>query len=78
MGNPYNLDMGKLIVPYVYIDVELLKEVAANYDPVIRMIRTFDRIKMVRVTKEEMVEVFKLTEWSEDMVKIDEKELMVE
>lgn len=65
-------------MPNVYMDVDLLKALAANYDPVTRTVRDFDGVDMVKVTREEIAGIFKLVEWSEDMVPIDEKVLRVE
>lgn len=38
--NPWRLDMGKLIVPNMYLDIDLLKANVANYDPIVRVVRT--------------------------------------
>lgn len=78
IGNPWNCDLGKLIVPNVYIDVDLLKEIVANYDPVTRTIKTYDGKEMVKITKEELGLVFKLTRWSDKMHKINEETLKQE
>lgn len=61
VGNPLNCDLGKLTVPNVYMDVDLLKVVANNYDPVTRTIRNYDEKEMVKITKKEFSCVFKLT-----------------
>lgn len=78
VGNPWNLDMGKLIVENVYKGIDSLKVVATNYDLVTRIVMDFDGVNMVKVTREEIAHVFKLTEWSEDMVQIDQKVLIAE
>lgn len=78
VGNPWNCDLGNLIVPNVHMDVDLLKAMATNYDVVTRTIRTYDGKEMVRITKDEIAHVFKLTRWSDEMPKINEKTLTEE
>lgn len=63
--------MGKIVVPNVYMDVEFLKDVATRYDLVYKIVRACNGVEMVRITREEIVEIFKLHEWSEDMVHVD-------
>lgn len=63
--------MGKLIVPNVYMDIDLLKYIASKYDLVAKVVRAFDGVVMVRITKEEIEEFFDLHEWSQDMVPLD-------
>lgn len=56
----------------------MLRSIAINYDPVTRTMRSFDIIDMVKVTKEQIACVFKLTESSDNMTKIDENSLREE
>lgn len=56
--------MGKLIIPNVYMDVDLLKDITSRYDPVSKVVRTFDGVDMVRIIGKEIEEIFDLHEWS--------------
>lgn len=53
------------------MDVDLLREIATNYEPVMRTIRTYNGKEMVKITKEELGLVCKLTKWSGEMNKIN-------
>lgn len=70
--------MGKMVVPNMFIYVDLLKVIVVNYEPLVRVVRAHDGQIMVWVNKEEVAYVFKLNTWSSDMVKIDEQMLREE
>lgn len=70
--------MAKLIFPNMYLEIDLLKVIVANYDCIGRVVRTHSSQEMVLVTKEEIDEVFKLNKWSNDMVENDEKKVREE
>lgn len=52
--------MGKLFVPNVYLDVDLLKAMAANYNPNIRVVRSLVGVVMIDLSREGIIDVFKL------------------
>lgn len=49
------LDMGKLVVLNAYIDVDLLKDIAARYDHVSKVVKTYDGLDMVNIIMEWIV-----------------------
>lgn len=58
------MDMGKLVVPNVYVDVDLVKDIIAKYDPVYKIVRACNGAQVIKITKEEITKVFKLQEWN--------------
>lgn len=38
-GNIWNFDLGKLVVPRVFMDSDLLTTVSQNYDPIARIVK---------------------------------------
>lgn len=50
--NPWRLDMGKLVVTNICMDVDFLKDITSWYDLVSRVVKTFDRKVMVKITKQ--------------------------
>lgn len=70
--------MGKLVVPNVYLDVDLLKSIVTNYDPTIRVVRTHSGINMVDDTREGLIKVFKLIPYHSEKVTIDQNILKIE
>lgn len=54
--------MGKLVVPNVFLDVDLLLAVAARYDPVTRVIRDNDGEVLLNVNANVIQRVFYLSE----------------
>jgi hypothetical protein len=49
--NGWKYDMGKLVVPNVFLDVDLLRVVASRYDPDSRTVRDRDREVLLTVNK---------------------------
>ena len=41
-ANIWNFDLGKLVVPSVFMDYDLLEAMAKNYDQAIRVVRRTD------------------------------------
>lgn len=56
----WKMDMGKLVVPNVYVDVDLVKDIAARYDPVSKNFRACNGAEVIKITKEGIAEAFKL------------------
>lgn len=70
-SNLWDLNMGRLIVPNVYMDVDLLKDIASKYDLVSRAVRAYDGVVMVKITSEEIEKVFDLHERNSNMLPLD-------
>lgn len=56
--------MGKLIVPGVFMDIDLLTLIAQNYDPVAKCIRNTKGSALIEINDDEFRKVFKLSEVS--------------
>lgn len=52
--------MGKLVVPTVFINVELIRHLAFGYDENIRVIRALDGSVLIDITREFFAKVFGL------------------
>ena len=61
-SNGWMYDMGKLVVPNVFLDVDLLRAAAARYDLVTQIIRDNDGKVLLSINKEEVQQVFDLSE----------------
>ena len=48
----WNFDLGKLVVPSVFMDYDLLEAIAINYDQDIRMVRRTDGVSLIRNSPE--------------------------
>lgn len=59
-GNVWNFDLGKLVVPGVFMDSNLLIAISKNYDPITRIVRRLDGEPLIRINAEEIQEVFSL------------------
>lgn len=64
MKSIWKLDAGKLIVPRVLMDVDLLTQIAHNYDFVARCIRNVNGRALIEINDDEFRKVFKLSEVS--------------
>ena len=53
-GNIWNFDLGKLVVPGVFMDSDLLIAIAKNYEPTVRIVRRIDGKYLVRINVEEI------------------------
>ena len=60
MSNPWTLDLAKLIVPNVFIDVEFIRVLAQSYHPATRSMRFPDGSPLVVLTKAAIIECFDL------------------
>lgn len=60
----WELDVGKLIVPGVFMDVDLLTQIANNYDSNTRTMRNVNGGSIIEITNEEFRRVFQLSEVS--------------
>ena len=70
--------MGKLVVPNVFLDVDLLLAVATRYDPVTRVIRDNDGEVLLNVNADVIQRVFDLSENGSLLVQIDLEEMKQE
>ena len=77
-SNGWRYDMGKLVVPNVFLDVDLLLAVAARYDPVTRVIRDNDGEVLLNVNADVIRRVFDLSENGSLLVQIDLEEMKQE
>lgn len=64
MNSIWELDVGKLIVPGVFMDVDLLTQIANNYDPVAKCVRNVNGGSLIEINDDELRKVFKLGEVS--------------
>lgn len=64
-------DVGKLVVPGLFMDVDLLALIAQNYDPMERCIRNIKRSVLIEMNEDEFKKVFKLNESSNLLEPID-------
>ena len=53
-GNIWNLDLGKLVVPNVFMVYDLLEFVAKNYYSIIRVVRRIDGEPLITISLEEI------------------------
>ena len=74
-ANVWNFDLGKLVVPSVFMDYDLLEAISKNYDQAIRVVRRKDGMPLVSINPEEIREVFHLEPLSDYHVSINLPEL---
>ena len=74
-ANIWNFDLGKLVVPSVFMDYDLLEAIAKKYDQAIRVIRRTDGMPLISISPEEIREVFQLEPLSDYHVPINLVEL---
>ena len=53
-ANIWNFDLGKLVVPSVFMDYDILEAVAKNYDSKIRVVRRIDGESLVKINPKEI------------------------
>ena len=70
-ANIWNFDLGKLVVPSVFMDYDLLEAIAKNYDQTLRVIRRDDGEILITISPEEIREVFNLGPFTRHHVPID-------
>ena len=46
----WNFDLGKLVVPSVFMDYDLLEAIAINYDQASRVVRNIDGVPLIRIS----------------------------
>lgn len=64
MNSIWELDVGKLMVPGVFMDVDLLTQIAHNYDPLTKSVRDINRKTLIEVNDDEFKNIFGLNEVS--------------
>jgi hypothetical protein len=74
-ANIWNFDLGKLVVPSVFMDYDLLEAVARNYDQATRVVRRIDGEILITISPEEIREVFRLGPFTEYHVPINLEDL---
>lgn len=60
MSNVLEFDIGKLTVPTVFFDSDLLVDLAKKYDPITGWVKNHARVNLFRVCPELIREVFNL------------------
>lgn len=60
VSNPWTLDLAKLIIPNVFVDVELIQVLVENYHPVIRIVRMLIGNPLLVITRLTIVDYFML------------------
>ena len=75
LSNVWEFDVGKLVVPTIFLDVDMLVSLAKRYDPLTRVVSNFSGDKLFIVTAPMIREVFSLTTNSALLEKIDLSEL---
>jgi len=74
-ANIWNFDLGKLVVPSVFMDYDLLEAMEKNYDQAIRVVRRIDGEILVTISPEEIRQVSGLGPLTNYHVHIDLKRL---
>lgn len=64
MNSIWELDVGKLIVPRVFMDMDLLTQTANNYDPNTQTIKNVNGGSLIEINDDEFRNVFRLSEVS--------------
>lgn len=64
MNSIWELDVGKLVVPGVFMDVDLLTHIAHNYDPLTKSVRDVNRKTLIEVNDDEFKNALGLSEVS--------------
>ena len=60
MRNVWDFDIGKLVVPGVFFDSDLLTNITKKYDPITRIVKNHAGDNLFRVSPTLIREVFKL------------------
>lgn len=60
VSNPWTLDLGKLIVQNVFVDVELIQTLVENYHSVTRIVRMPSEDPLLVVTRSAIIDCFML------------------
>lgn len=58
--NPWNMNLAKLVMPNVFVNVELIKKLARNYNPKMRAIYSHDGSQLIIITHDYICMVFQL------------------
>lgn len=75
VSNIWHSDLGKLVVPSVFLDVDLMIQIAKSYDPITREVRDVKGQLLIKLSAEEIRKVFRLSEPSGSLENIDFEEL---
>ena len=75
LSNMWEFDVGKLVVPTVFWDVDLMVSLANRYDPLTRVVRNFASDRLFFVTPPIIREIFDLTKNNALLEKIDLSQL---
>lgn len=74
-NSTWELDVGKLVVPGVFFDVDLLTKIAHNYDPISRSVKDISGKTLIEINDEEFRNAFGLSEYTDFLEPIDFKSL---
>lgn len=53
-GNIWNFDLGKLVIPGVFMDADLLMAIAQNYDLATKIVRILDGEFLISISAKEI------------------------
>lgn len=54
INNIWELDVGKLVAPRVFMDIDLLTQIAKSYDPIARNVRNVNGGPLIETTDDEL------------------------
>ena len=60
-NNPWRFDLEKVVVPNVFVDVELINVLAKHYEPSTRTVRKLDGMPLLVITKSYVEQCFRLS-----------------
>lgn len=75
LNSIWEMDVGKLAVPKVFMDVDLLTQIAYNYHPITKSVRDVNGKTLIEINDEEFRNVFGLGEFSNYLEPINFKSL---
>ena len=74
----WSFDLGKLVVPSVFMDYDLLEAIAIKYDQAIRVVRRTNGVPLIIISPDEIREVFHLAPLTNFHVPINLQDLQNE
>ena len=66
---PWRLDLGKIVIPNVFVDIELINLLDKHYEPTIKIVRKLDGMPLLVITKSCVEQYFRLS--TQALTKID-------
>lgn len=74
VSNIWNFNLGRLVVPNIYVNIELITTIAKNYKPNTREIVANEGDRLTKITRDVINEVFMLNpnmNWAIDPKELD-------